>query len=204
MLAATDIHIESILDGSLTHDFPEFYQLKTVIENNGGHASQSVFDHSIESVEALEDLVAELSPTLKAKLEEPVGNVTRGTILTIATLFHDIGKLNEEANERGAFVHHDVLGAELVQTTVLKHIDLEPVARVRFVELIAHHLVLHYMSDDKESLDENMKKFFIEYEDIALELILLVLADLRGSNLPELNPSIYIFKDRYFKNILKN
>lgn len=204
MLKPADITLEKIEEGFFEKELPEFYALKNVIENNIGHVNDPVFHHSIESVEALEKLLAIASSAAQKSLDEVIGGLRRREILFLATLFHDIGKLTDVPDTNGMFLNHNLTGAELVQTTILKQIALEPLAQIRFVELIANHLLLHEISNNKEHVDELFEKFLADYSDIALELTLLVLADLRGSNLPELNPALFAFKDRLFKNKLEN
>ena len=79
MLDVLEMTEDRLKEGKYEDDLPELYKLETVIENNSGHNSQSVFDHTVKTFGALKGILKEH----KTEREKP---------LLIAALLHDIGK----------------------------------------------------------------------------------------------------------------
>jgi len=106
--------------GLLTQIFPELLDMKGV-EQDGYH-HLNVFDHSLEAVAQLEQVLAaparffrSLAPAIRRLAAHP----SQAAVLKVAALFHDIGKPQvQERRERPArytFYHHERVGVEIFQ-----------------------------------------------------------------------------------------
>lgn len=105
---------DSLRSGEFEDVFPEFYELKNVIENNAWHKRQSVFDHSLNALQALDDYFA--------KSPEYENDFPHYELLRIAVLFHDIGKL-KALYERGGITvapSHGPIGGWIVAPMLQK------------------------------------------------------------------------------------
>lgn len=97
---ALEVTSESLKSKAYIDVFPEFYELTTVTENSLWHDNQNVFDHVIGVFEGLEKVfkfenISDLHKNLAEKyLSEALGNKTRREVLIVATLLHDIAKID--------------------------------------------------------------------------------------------------------------
>jgi poly(A) polymerase len=106
--------------GLLIEIFPELADLKGVPQD--GYHHLNVFDHSMETVEQLErvlaapaDFFADLAPEIGRLAADP----GRTAILKLAALFHDVGKPQVQERRldppRYTFYHHERVGVEIFQ-----------------------------------------------------------------------------------------
>ncbi len=111
--------------GLLTQIFPELAELRGV-EQNGYH-HLDVFNHSLETVAQLEEVLAgpekyfgPVAREIARKAASPVWTVT----LKLAALFHDVGKpqVRERRNkpDRYTFYYHERVGVEIFQLAALR------------------------------------------------------------------------------------
>jgi len=109
MSSTTEINILAITANSLKareyeQIFPEYYALATITENGLWHDNQNVLDHVIAVFAGLEKVLqfASLASSHKNSLEnylsQRIGTKTRREILIVATLLHDIAKIDTLVN----------------------------------------------------------------------------------------------------------
>lgn len=196
-LSLTAFIPSAISNNELADTLPEFYQLKSVIESQGWHDNQTVFDHSIESAKALEEIIrfdylAEqdrntLIDYLNGKLETQ----TRLDLLRLATLLHDIGKLislqrNAEGNTSSP--SHGIIGEWIAQPVVDKF-DLSDAEKKFVLGLISDHLVpsdlIEMSTNNNTAPSEILQLLHANRPESTVELLLLGYADWLGCDVRE-------------------
>ncbi len=176
------------------HNFPEYYKLDKVVENNLWHSNQSVFDHIIsvfkglESVLHFEGLSLSHKNTVKKYLSEKIGHKSRHEILIIATLLHDISKADTlvmKPDGTTSCPGHDFISAGMVKY-FSNRFGVNKKDEVYTKQIVMYH---GFISDILNLIIENgnKNKYINIYKetvgDVAVELVLLMKADLSGSDL---------------------
>jgi poly(A) polymerase len=159
--------------------------------HHGQHHHLDVWAHSLATLEALDNLLARpemLLPDFVKEInaatgERLAGERTRGGMLKLAALFHDMGKpATWTVDELGAvhFYGHEVVGARLAASLC---------ARLRYsnreihelTALIRQHMrVLHLLSLDRPS-PRALARFFRLGPDLFWSLLLLAAADYQAT-----------------------
>jgi UTP:GlnB (protein PII) uridylyltransferase len=183
---------QAILDEQFTESVPEFYQLQNVVESQGWHDDQTVFDHSIDSAKALDRIVQfdDIADDARAKfqsyLNRPVEEHSRLSLLKLATLLHDIGKLiSLQYNAQGntSSPSHGLLGS-WVATPVLARFDITDTEKAFVLGLIADHLVppdLIELSINNHTPSSSVADLLRRHRpNTTIELLLLAQADWAG------------------------
>lgn len=170
-----------------------------------------VFDHLLETVAALDFLLAESEPAgereaafgrelwqqlawlpaARAHLrEEIVEGRTRIALLKLAGLLHDVGKPQTKAPDRTGrirFIGHMALGAEKA-SAVMRRLRFSA-AETRLVStIVEQHLRPGQMSSSGPPTRRALYRFFRDTGDAALDILFLMLAD----NLAARGPRIRI------------
>jgi poly(A) polymerase len=185
--------------GLLTAIFPELAPTKGV-EQPIEHF-WDVFHHSVETVAAVERLLSTegneeevlnlvpRSPTILQHFEEEVsGGVTRGTLLKLAALLHDIAKPQTrslEPNGRARFLGHTKEGAIMAGST-LQRLRFSTRETKMVQKMIESHLRLWQMGGEGKPTSRAIYRFFRDTGDVSSDIIFLTLADFlatRGPNL---------------------
>jgi poly(A) polymerase len=104
--------------GLLTQIFPELLDMKGVAQD--GYHHLNVFEHSLETVAQLEEVLAAPEPFFRgpaAAVRKLAARPGRATVLKVAALFHDIGKPQVQERRvrpaRYTFYHHERVGVEI-------------------------------------------------------------------------------------------
>jgi len=201
---STILNIGKIRNGEFSDLIPEFYELKDVIENNDWHNNDSVFDHTLNVLEKLEELLKDVKDKISDYLNQKITNYTRKDLLFLAALFHDIAKKETlvKNNDITSCLKHEEVGAIKVKE-ILSQFDLSEVEKDLVVQIVKYHGVVHLIIEpNNEKLDEEFAKFRISYSNIFLELILLAMTDTLGSQLSENKPEEFNFRINFFKKVL--
>lgn len=188
---------DSIASNEFADVLPEYYKLREVIESQGWHDDQTVFDHSIESAKSLEEIVhfdylAEqdrntLIDYLNGKLETQ----TRLDLLRLATLLHDIGKLislqhNAEGNTSSP--SHGIIG-EWVAQPIVDKFDLTNTEKKFVLGLISDHLVpsdlIEMSINNNTAPSDVLQLLYANRPGSTVELLLLGYADWLGCDVRE-------------------
>ena len=185
---------KSLRDKVFLASFPEYYDLVSVTENGPWHSNQNVLDHVIgvyaglEKVLRFNDLKVGQKDALKRYLSGVVGNQTRQNILKVATLLHDIAKsdtLVKWPDGTAWCPGHELIAAGRVKNFAERfHLDTKSESyverMVRYHGFISEILNLIIANQDNEKY---LRIFKETVKDIAIELILLMQADLQGCDL---------------------
>jgi len=175
--------------GVLRMLFPELGMQKGV-EQNGYH-HLDVWEHTIETVRQIEaviglddDVVVPYGDRIQEYLDYtyPSGH-TRRSLVMLAMLLHDIAKPHCRAvreDGRVTFIGHERKGAELVREHLA---ELKfPVYEREFVcNLIAGHLRPAMLSRDAPGRHRVAYRFFRDFEEASLGILLMALADRLGA-----------------------
>lgn len=184
--------------------FPEYYELESAVENGPWHDNQNVLDHVIAVFAGLEK-VLELDGDGRASaqkifietyLSESIGTKTRREILKVATLLHDIAKVDTLVKRPDGTANcpgHELIGAARVKNFAdrfdLSKNDEEYVERiVRYHGFISEILGAILVTGATEKY---LRLFKETVGDVALELVLLMHADLLGSDLARTDKKAY-------------
>jgi UTP:GlnB (protein PII) uridylyltransferase len=197
---------ESVADDSFSTILPEYYQLRHVIESNGWHNDQSVFDHSLACTRALRNitqfdyLVDRKREILDSYLAQSVEGHTRMELLNMATLFHDMGKsISLQHNSQGdtSSPSHGLLGAWVAQP-LLEKFEISVKEKTFILALIADHLVpsdLIELSINNRTDSQRIVNLLKQYRfDSAVELLLLAYADWLGCDIRD--ESVRVERDK--------
>ena len=166
--------------------FPEYYALEAIVENGHWHQRQNVLDHVIGVFAGLETILA--STSFGSYLEETIGTKSRRELLVVATLLHDIAKVDtlvKKEDGAAGCPGHELIGAARVSQFSARF-GLDAVAEsyveriVRYHGFISEILSLIISTGQKEKY---LNLFFTTVGDVAIELTLLMHADLLGSDL---------------------
>jgi len=102
MIKVSAISIKKLRDGEFKKELPEFYELKDVVENNAWHNDDVVFTYTLAVLKKLEGITKRANNKINSYLSQKVDGNTRGQLLFLATLFHDIAKPETFASEEGS------------------------------------------------------------------------------------------------------
>ena len=102
MIKVSAINIKKLKDGEFKKELPEFYELKDVVENNAWHNDDVVFTHTLAVLKKLGEITKRANNKINSYLSQKVDGNTRGQLLFLATLFHDIAKPETFASEEGS------------------------------------------------------------------------------------------------------
>jgi poly(A) polymerase len=129
--------------GLLSQVFPEIADMKGVPQNGFHHLD--VFEHSLETVVQLEEVLAAPSRFFKelaAAIKEKAAVPARAAVLKVAALFHDVGKPQVQERrvdpDRYTFYYHERVGVEIFQRAA---------KRLRFsqaqTKAVTHYITWH-------------------------------------------------------------
>jgi len=202
ILTAQDLKSEK-----LAELLPEFYELKNSIENSkdGWHQQESVFDHTLNVMEALEKIFAD-NKNLKAALDKKIDNYSRKELLEIATAFHDIGK-KEALTKECEFTKcagHEEIGVKKTKI-ILERFNLSSREIELVLDIIVNHSVFHHLlSPDNLNFQEDLESLKNRFgESIYPELIILSYADTVNSKLKTARPDEFENRIDFYKKETK-
>lgn len=196
-LSLTSFTPEAITNNDFVDRLPEYYKLRNVVESQGWHDNQTVFDHSIESAKVLEEIVRfdylseQDRNTLVDYLNGKRETQTRLDLLRLATLLHDIGKLvslqhNSEGNTSSP--SHGAIGAWVARPVVDKF-DLSDTEKEFILGLISDHLLpsdlIEMAINNGSAPSEVVDLLYANRPGSAVELLLLGYADWLGCDVRE-------------------
>ncbi len=181
---------------------PEYYKLSEITENNLWHSNQNVLDHVIAVFASLKEVLkfrklgALQKKTVEVYLSQTLGTKSRKEILTIATLLHDIAKIEtfvKNADGTTNCPSHELAGAKKVKLFSsrfgLNKIDEKYVERI-----IKHHGYVSEILKLQISTGEKvkyLKEFKDKVKDVAIELLLLLKADVLGCDLEKNDKDLF-------------
>jgi poly(A) polymerase len=184
--------------GLLERLFPEVTACRGVTQPKEHY--WDVFDHLLETVAALDFLLAEREPALERESalwrelwrqiswlpdarthlrEETVEGRPRLALLKLAGLLHDIGKPETKAPDstgRIRFIGHMKLGAEKA-APVMRRFRFSSIETRLVATIVEEHLRPGQMSSSGPPTKRALFRFFRDTGDAALDILFLMLAD---------------------------
>lgn len=170
--------------GVLKGLFPDLDKWKGFFQ--GGWHIHDLFDHSMKTVDAVEDVLSRLNiyfPRFKKEIEslmceEIEACVTRRGLVKFASLLHDSGKFYTRTMEdgRGRFLGHEAKGEE-INCGIARRLKLSRRTEMMFRGLTANHMRILGLSRLKKITTRARYRFFRDAEGYAVELLILSLAD---------------------------
>lgn len=214
LLDISSITSNKLRRGEYKSILPEYYSLESVVENNPWHVNQNVFDHSVavfsglEKVLKLNFLAIHEKQKIKKYLENKVGKYKRQELLIVSTLLHDIAKndviiKDSTGNTQGP--GHEIIGSIMVSKFSsrfgLDDTGEKIIERIVLFHGFTNNVLTLIIKKKKES------KFFTIFKevvgDIYIELLLLMNADMMGSNLRNFDSSEFNKREDLIINLLK-
>jgi hypothetical protein len=205
VLSIDEITAAGLFEGTWRAELPEFYALREVREQSTWHTTEeTILAHAIRVYEQLEKLlpfadevVAPYAAYFRAHLDRDYEGKSGEQLLKIMVLVHDIHKreaLVTKPDGTTATPGHELMSARLPQVFAKRFgLNEHQVSRVREMTLL-HDLphntldILVHKTGAKPRNYLTMMKEAVGM-DIVPELLLFVLADMRGSdvvvNLPQ-------------------
>ncbi|HCC84829.1 MAG TPA: hypothetical protein DEP87_04055 [Candidatus Pacebacteria bacterium] len=204
------------LQSQAGQDFlPELTSLQTVVENNLGHDHQSVFDHTVAVMRALEvNLPGEfLSATNQLKFQnyfqQKITQHSRADLMRLAVLVHDLTKgetLVTQSDGVTSCPAHEILAAarvvEFQDRFELDQTEVEWTQQVVRLHGGPHGLLELGLAKPNQQA-EILHQFVIGVDHQAIELLLMVLADLQGADFAKIAPTEFSAKTNLCQNWLQ-
>ncbi|AAC07883.1 HDIG domain-containing metalloprotein [Aquifex aeolicus] len=176
--------------GVLEAIIPEIGRLREV-KDQGEHHIYPLDEHTLKTLEYLEQVIEDRAKYLSAELLENfgkkrvLGEFTDVELLKWGALFHDIGKPQTFAVREGkvTFYEHDKVGAQIVRE-IGERLRWGDEATEFVAKLVRHHLRPFFLREafkKGELKRRGMANFWRECGDIAPHLFLLSIADAMAS-----------------------
>ncbi len=171
--------------GLLRMLFPELVRQKGLEQNEYHHLD--VWEHTLDGLRQIErvlnlddDILRPYSDRIREYLDftHPSGH-SRRALIKLAMLLHDIAKPHcrvEQTDGRITFIGHERKGADLVGEHMIR-LKFPTYERDFICTLIEGHLRPMLMRQDDRERPRVAFRFFRDYEDSSLAIILLSLAD---------------------------
>ncbi len=161
----------------------------------GGYHHLAVWPHSLETVVQLERVFEKEIKKFSEEDKEDIvqylderlsGEHTRGALIKLATLLHDIGKPDTRKKKpEGGFSFH---GHENVGKDIVRHIArmLKFSTRERHAleDMVQMHLRPGYLSNFQKPGDKMIYRYFRDAKEEAVSIVFLSLADQRATRGP--------------------
>lgn len=203
---STILDIDKIKSEAFLNLIPELYEVREVIENEGYyHNNDSVFNHTLRVLEKLEESLKDVKDKISDYLNQKITNYTRKELLLLATLFHDIGKKETMAKDSNGLTSCPGHAEKSVERTreILSRFDLSEKEKDFILQIIKAHMLLYLIvKPENDKLDEQFNEVRIKHPDIFLELVLLAMTDILGTQLKENRPEEFDFVINFYKKFL--
>ncbi len=194
---------------------PELQPAKGVDQPNMHY--WDVWGHTMHTVEAAERITkghqnspvyscVPWTPDSEAHFsQQATDGHTRGTVLKLAALFHDVAKpqtKSQDANGRTRFFGHSEQGA-VIATNRLGELRVSSKGIEMVAKMVEHHLRPTGMKDgDGWPTNRAIHRYFRDVGDVAVDTLYLSLADYLGAKGPELVHEEWLNHARMIGHIL--
>jgi UTP:GlnB (protein PII) uridylyltransferase len=202
MLSVSAVTVDKLKEGMLLKELPEIYDLKNSVEHNAWHDNDTVFDHTVAVLDELARLQKSAERRISSYLNQTIDRYRRKDVLFIAAIFHDIAKFDTITSNDGptSCPKHAELGARKVKA-ILDRFDLSRREKEIIIQIIRHHGDIHSVLD-KEEPKTSFDLIAAKHQDIIVELILLALADVIGSQLRDNDPAQFIMRTGFLEKAI--
>lgn len=202
----TITNIDKLRSGEFADLIPELYELKEIIENDGCyHNNDSIFNHTLRVLEKLEESLKDVKEKISDYLNQKITNYTRKELLFLATLLHDIGKketLIEGKSGLTSCPNH--AEQSLVKAEeILSRFGLSKKEKDLVRQIIEYHMLLYLVvKPDNSKINDQFLEVKREHPNVFLELVLLAMTDILGTQLKENKPEEFDFVISFYKKFL--
>ncbi len=204
MLKIKDFTIKNLKSGKLKKAFPEFYELKNVIERDPvWHNNESTFDHTLSVLKNLEKIIKR-NKKLKKYLEKKVIENKKKDLLFLATVFHDLGKKETltRIGEKFSFPRHELVSAKKA-LRILHGLNLKKEEKKIILGIVKNHSKPYsIVSENNDNLEKEFKSFGRKNKDYIIELITMIMADMSDSPLRKNDPEKFKFRIKFYLKTL--
>ncbi|HEC64362.1 MAG TPA: HD domain-containing protein [bacterium] len=185
---------------------PEIYELEKVIENdNHYHNNDSVFDHIMSVLKGLEEILKSIKEKVSDYLSQKITNYSRKELLFLTILFHDIGKKETMIKDSNGFTScpgHAEKSATKAEN-FLSCFDLSEKEKDLVSQIIKYHMLLYLIvKPENNKINEQFNGSKVKHPNIFLELVLLAMADILGTQLEENNQWEFNFVINFYERFL--
>jgi putative nucleotidyltransferase with HDIG domain len=180
----------------------ELQPLQHLTEINDWHNHQTVFDHTQLVVSAAINILSTLSPELRSLLKEEIDTKSKEELIIVATLFHDIGKINtfRQDNGKTTTIGHETEGAKMIGPILMKYnFSPDQIAYVTWL-IEEHGNFSNFLIQDENQFLQTCQ--ILKNEGDLLGITILGKADLEGSDYFESNPDDYNFRHKRCSDVL--
>lgn len=170
--------------GLLFEIFKELKPLKKVAQNGFHHLN--AFDHSMATLEKLEEIVSDLEntfPDFACRIKEHLGQIlasdhSRLSNLKLSCLLHDVGKAQtlREVEGRIRFIGHEKVGADM-SAKICRGLKLSKKETDYIKQLVRFHMWPGYLSGLNRVSKRAVLRFLRKLGENDMDLLLLSLAD---------------------------
>ncbi len=180
--------------GLLTALVPEMTALKGVTQPPP-HI-YDVFEHSLQTVSAIAEIQAggyadvangAFILELQNHFDQVIsGERTRGTLLRLIALLHDIGKAatrSVDGDGRIHFYSHEALGAEMAEV-IFRRLRMSNAELAIVSRTIQAHLRPAQLAREPHASNRAVYRFFRDTQDAGVDVCVLALADVRAKTAP--------------------
>ena len=195
--------------GALEQVLPELQACRDVAQPTNYHV-HDVYGHLLATVGELDRVAGELDldfgPEVDAYFDEHVGDgLTRRELMPFAALLHDIGKpetVSARPDGNPQFLDHEVVGANMV-AAVCRRLRFSRTVRDFLTSVVRHHMRPWSISPDGRMPSARaVRKFHQRAGDSATAVLVLHLADLRGSRVYMLTPEEWDARVRLVRRLI--
>jgi poly(A) polymerase len=163
--------------------FPEIEKMRGV--NQGPYHHLDIWQHSLETVRQLEDLIKETRRNIEIHnyLNEIIsGERRRKSLMILGALLHDIGKPKALRREDGKikFHGHERIGFEISEV-IARRLKLSCDEINSLQKMVLWHLRPGYLADNEEVTPRAIFRYFRDTQAEAVSTLLLSIADQRST-----------------------
>jgi UTP:GlnB (protein PII) uridylyltransferase len=185
--------------GDYKQVIPEIYSLRFIVENNPWHLNQNVFDHTtsvlknMEKILKLEFLKEKVRKKIINYLGRKVSDHSKKQLLIVTTILHDVGKLETLIRDSSGLTRcpaHEIIGGVLV-ADFGSRFELDQKATKLVAKIINYHGVVSdilALAINRQNPTKYFRFFKQAVGNIYIELLLLMYADMLGSDLRKFDP----------------
>lgn len=196
---------ENILSGKIQELVPELYELQTVIENSDDswHDNESVFDHTMMVMSALERLFLDAKRNLKRELNQKIDQNSKKILLKVAAIFHDIAKKETIVVKEDGYTScpgHAELGKKKAEP-ILERFDLSEKEKQFVLDIIGGHMHFHYLLTPgySQNFQKDLAEVKRKIKDVYAEVVLLDYADTVDGGIRKTKPKEYRERIGFYK-----
>lgn len=184
---------------------PEIEIMRNI--KQGPYHHLDVWQHTLETVKQLEDLIRELenNKNIMGYLDEVISSGrSRRSLLKLGALLHDIGKPKAMRQEDGKtkFHGHERIGMEFTENIVerlrLSNDELDSLKKIVF-----WHLRPGYLADNEDITPRAIFRYFRDTAQEGLSILLISIADQRATKGPLASKASRLHHEKVVLDLIK-